>query len=65
MQINFNDSHKSAFRRSDGQYRLFTTIYRDAEKTKIGLIDFIYDSGAQIEFVFHLFPPSSIIILLL
>ena len=46
MQISFNNVHKSAFRRSDEQYRLYTTIYRDTEKSKVGLIDFIYDSGA-------------------
>jgi len=46
MQINFDASYKSSFRRENGQYRLFLTIIRDIEKTKMGLIDFIYDSGA-------------------
>ena len=46
MQINFDASHKSAFRRENGQYRLYATMFRNKDKTKLGLIDFIYDSGA-------------------
>jgi hypothetical protein len=46
MQINFDIAQKSTFRRINGQYRLFVAIYRDVEKTKKGVIDFIYDSGA-------------------
>jgi len=46
MQISFDTSRKSVFRRVSGQYRLFATIFRDIEKTKKGVIEFIYDSGA-------------------
>ena len=46
MQINFSNSHKSTFRRVSGQYRLYATIYRDTDKVRKGVIDFIYDSGA-------------------
>ena len=46
MQINFDPSRKSVFRRENGQYKLYATIYRDVSKTKIGVVDFIYDSGA-------------------
>lgn len=48
MQISFDSSHKSTFRRENGQYRIFLTIFRDTDKSKTGLVDFIYDSGAFI-----------------
>ena len=46
MQINFDPSRKSVFRRENGQYKLYATIFRDVSKTKTGVVDFIYDSGA-------------------
>jgi hypothetical protein len=46
MQISFDPLRKSVFRRENGQYRLYATIFRDVGKTKMGVVDFIYDSGA-------------------
>jgi hypothetical protein len=46
MQTSFEPSRKSAFRRENGQYRLYVTIFRDVSKSKMGVVDFIYDSGA-------------------
>jgi len=46
MQIDFSSSQEVSFRRENGHYKLFVTIYRDKNKTKKGVIDFIYDSGA-------------------
>ena len=46
MQINFSNSQEVKLRRVNGHYKLFATIYRDLDKSKKGVIDFIYDSGA-------------------
>jgi len=34
MQIDFDPLRKSVFRRENGQYRLYATIFRDVSKTK-------------------------------